>query len=398
MTGTLFSDGAGRNCRPVSADGAFPETAWWTAVASLPDVGPARFAALRECWSGEQAWHRLLAGTPHREPLVAQRMGPGAEPLAAAWSTAARQVSVGALWDQHLRCGVTVTLPGDPSYPVGFIDDPDPPGIVFSRGVLDRLDGPRVGVVGTRRASRYGHDVAYELGFGLARAGVRVVSGLALGIDGAAHRGALDAAHGAEGAPPIGVVASGLDVCYPPRHADLWEQVATHGVLLSEAPLGVRPQRWRFPARNRLISALSDALVVVESPARGGALLTADETLDRGGALFAVPGSVQARSAEGTNALLAEGAGVCRGVDDLLVELGLQPGGRRGRDQRRDPGPGGRAVLDALGWQPATLDQLAGRTGLALAELATFVGSLEEAGWLAVESGWLEQIAPKVSR
>src|SRR5206468_9052462 len=154
-----------------------------------------------------------------------------------------------AMWQPHVRAGVAVLLPGSPGFLPELAADLDPPAVLIARGEVGALDGRWVGIVGTRRASRCGREVAYELGRDLAAEGVRVVSGLALGIDGAAHRCALAAG---PGGPPVGVVGSGLDVVYPRSHAALWDDVATHGLLLSEAPLRARPEPWRFPVRNRV--------------------------------------------------------------------------------------------------------------------------------------------------
>ena len=157
------------------------------------------------------------------------------------------------------------------------------------------------------------------MGFDLARAGVRVLSGLALGIDAAAHKGALDA-----GGAVVGVVGTGLDVVYPKRNRSLWAEVASLGLLVSEYPAGTQPERWRFPARNRLIAALSSGVVIVESHQRGGSLLTADEAVDRGKAVFSVPGSVVSPAADGTNGLIVDGASPVRHADDVLDALGLE--------------------------------------------------------------------------
>src|SRR5262249_15322114 len=157
------------------------------------------------------------------------------------------------------------------------------------RGSLAALDRPRVGLVGTRRCTPTGKSVARQLGRELAACGVAVVSGLAIGIDGCAHQGAL----AARAAPPVGVVGSRLDVVYPKSHRRLWDDVAAAGVLLSEAPLGAPPEPWRFPARNRILAALSDVVVVVESHAAGGSMHTVRAAVDRGIPVMAVPGSVR---------------------------------------------------------------------------------------------------------
>ena len=210
---------------------------------------------------------------------------------------------------------------GHQSWP--FAQDPDPPVLLFVRGRIELLTlNRRVGVVGTRRCSAIGRSVASEIGWTLAEHEVSVVSGLALGVDGAAHRGA-----GTSSIDPgrIGVVASGLDMVYPARNEALWNSVADTGLLISETPMGERATRWRFPARNRLIAALSELIVVVESHERGGALLTVDEAAARGVDVVAVPGSVLGNSCRGTNQLLMDGVAPVRGGQDIVDLLGLVP-------------------------------------------------------------------------
>ncbi|MGH9188165.1 MAG: DNA-processing protein DprA, partial [Acidimicrobiales bacterium] len=259
----------------------------------------------------------------------------------------------------------------------------------------------RVAIVGTRNCTRYGLDVAFELGRDLAAAGVTVVSGLAVGIDAAAHAGALagpELAHEREGppaAPPVAIVGSGLDVVYPRRNASLWRRVETAGAVASEAPLGARPERWRFPARNRLIAALADVVVVVESREWGGSMHTVTEALRRDRVLLAVPGPVRSPASVGTNRLLADGAGPCCGADDVLLALGLSPATSRAAtiETRPAPEPAHRGILDALGWRPALLDQLAVRADVDLGELAVAVATLEAQGWLIRRGSWLERVA-----
>ena len=181
-----------------------------------------------------------------------------------------------------------------------------------------------VGIVGTRTCTRYGRDVAYDLGEQLSKAGVAVVSGLATGIDAAAHAGAL---HGS--GPPIAVVGSGLDVIYPRANRQLWGDIETRGVVLSESPLGTPAHGWRFPARNRIIAALSDVLIVVESHASGGSLITARQQAKRQKPTLVVPGPILSPASKGSNALLRDGCAPLTDFDDVLVALGLSGAPRR---------------------------------------------------------------------
>jgi DNA processing protein len=304
----------------------------------------------------------------------------------------AASIDVGRRWRQHVAAGVEVLLPTSPRFPPGLTDDPEPPSILFAHGDPTIVRGPRVAVVGTRDCTRYGYDVARRLGAELAANGVVVVSGLALGIDGAAHAGALDAG----GAPPVAVVGSGLDRLYPGRNAALWRRVADAGVVLSEYPLGTPPLAWHFPARNRLIVALADVVVVVESQERGGSMLTVDSAIDRDVEVMAVPGPVTAPTSAGPNRLLSEGRPVVRDATDVLVALGLGAGRRRAlaaaAEPRPEPVDGDRAVIDAFDWQPATFDQLVLRTGLSVADLAPALDRLADEGWVEQRGGWYERV------
>jgi DNA processing protein len=357
-------------------------------------MGPARLSAILRTESAARAWCRVRGGAVWHDADVVAALGSRPDALVARWRQAAAEIDPAVVWQAIVEQGIGVAVAGSAGYPPVLAADIEPPGVVFHRGSPDVVAGPRVAVVGTRQCSATGAAIACELGRDLASAGVAVVSGLASGIDAAGHRGALSAARDGDGAPPIGVVGSGLDVVYPRGQADLWRAVARHGVLLSEAPLGARPERWRFPARNRIIAALADLVVVVESHRRGGSMHTVDEADRRGIDVMAVPGSVRAPASAGTNGLLAEGRAPVCSADDVLVALGLGPAGRRPRDDARPrPDAADATVLDAVGWQPATLDQVAVRTGHGLAVLAPALDRLCEAGWVARRGGWYERIA-----
>lgn len=360
------------------------------ALASLPAMGPARLLALRRLGPLPDIWEIVAGGRAHEHPGLADRLGGRPAALAAAWAGAARRLDPCSVLAQHRTAGIGVAVLGSAGYPHALAADPEPPLVLCSRGDPAALDGPRVAVVGTRACTRYGTDVARLLGHDLAAAGVRVVSGLALGIDGAAHAGALRA----DAAPPIAVVGSGLDIVYPRRNLDLWRRVEAAGLVLSEAPLGVRPEAWRFPARNRLIAGLADAVVVVESAERGGSMHTVDEAVVRDVSVMAVPGPVTSPTSAGTNKLLHEGCPPVRDALDVLIELGLPVSPRRARrDQRPAPEPADLTVLDALGFQPATLEHLALRTGNDLGALSVALVRLVAQGWLSEQGGWYERAA-----
>ncbi|HEY3140155.1 MAG TPA: DNA-processing protein DprA [Acidimicrobiales bacterium] len=378
----------------IEADELPPE-AYASALAGLPGMGPARLAAVIGAMSPAAAWAKARRGGPWREPPVVAALGPRAAGVVAGWRAAAAAIDVRAGWRRALSVGLGVALHGQPGYPPALADDIEPPIVLFHQGSLDVLDdAPRVAIVGTRRCTATGAGMAFELGRDLAAAGVVVVSGLALGIDGAAHRGAL----AARLAPPVGVVASGLDVVYPASQRELWATVIDVGLLVTEAPLGTRPERWRFPARNRIMAGLADLVVVVESHRRGGSLHTVDEADRRGIDVMAVPGSVRSAASVGVNDLLAEGRTPVRDVDDVLLALGLGAASRRQPVERRPaPTADDQPVLEAVGWQPASLDEIALRTGLSIVELASALDRLCASGWVERDGGWYERIARDAS-
>lgn len=295
------------------------------------------------------------------------------------------------------RCNehsITIVLDGDAAYPSALSGDPERPTVVFLLGDPAALDARRVAIVGTRNATRAGLATADELGRDLSRAGVTVVSGLARGIDGAAHAGVR--AGGGPGAA-VGVVGCGLDRPYPRQHAALWDWVGATGLLVSEWAPGTEPSGWRFPLRNRIIAALSEVLVVVESRERGGSLITAGMALDRGVEVMVVPGSPRCRASSGTNQLLAAGAAPVTSVDDVLGMLGLDHRRQTGaHDPRPRPDDVGRRVLAACTEEPSNLDGLMAATGLPLHTVALAAARLERAGWLVEADGWFEPLRSRL--
>lgn len=377
---------------PAPGVADLPDEAWVTALAALDLMGPARLNALVDHYGPAGAWQAVRTGRVRRDgpPPVLDALGARGRVDLDRWRAGAAAIDPAVVWHAHVRAGIGVAVRQGAGFPSALRDDPLPPAVVFIDGDPDALVGPRVAIVGTRDCTRYGHDVARDLGGELSRAGVGVISGLALGIDGAAHRGALDAG----GAPPIAVVGCGLDVVYPRRHDELWRAVVRTGVVLSEYPLGTPPVAWHFPCRNRLIAALADVVIVVESQERGGSMITVDEAAARGVVVMAVPGPVTSAASAGTNKVLSEGAPVVRDVTDVLLQLGLGPGARRAAAERRPaPDPQDQAVLEAVGWQPAPLEQLLLRTGLELGALTVALDRLQQAGWIDRRGGWVERIA-----
>jgi DNA processing protein len=279
--------------------------------------------------------------------------------------------------------GTEVWLDGTPSYPITE-PVPDRPVALLAEGSRpDVLASPRVAVVGTRSATPHGLADARELGAFLAGASVTVVSGMAIGIDGAAHDGALGA-----GGAVAGVIATGLDIEYPRRHTALYDRVRRSGIVLGESAFGTRPDPGRFPVRNRIIAALADIVVVIEATIKGGARITAQYALDYGRTVMAVPGSRRNIAAEGTNALIADGAHPLTDWSDVLIGLGLSAATiRRGAPSRPALGADGAALLHALGGEAATTDQLASRAGLPPERVACALVELERGGWVERAQG-----------
>jgi DNA processing protein len=254
-----------------------------------------------------------------------------------------------------------------------------------SRPLAELCAEPAVAVVGARRGSRAGEEFAFAMARGLAAAGVAVISGLALGIDAAAHSGALTA-----GGRTVGVLGCGIDRVYPRQNSALAAQVMASGALVSEWGEGIEPAPWRFPVRNRLIAALASVTVVVEATRRSGALITADHALALGRDVLAVPGSAWSPLGEGVNALLRAGATPATSVEDVLDALGLSAPGSVRASALPDSAPivpGGSAgrAWRALRAEPSTPDALALRLGLDGAELARVLVVLELEGLLARE-------------
>jgi DNA processing protein len=219
------------------------------------------------------------------------------------------------------RHEVALMAIGDPFYPPALAGTPDAPPLLYYRGTLTEADKRAVGIVGSRRCSTYGRRVTEQVAGGLVRAGYTIVSGLALGIDGAAHSGALKA-----GGRTIAVLANGLASIYPPEHVDLAREVQRSGCLLSETPMAIAPQAGMFHARNRIISGLSQAVIIVEAGERSGAQITASHAANQGREVFALPGNVDSPYSAGTLRLLRDGARLVRHADDILEDLaGIAP-------------------------------------------------------------------------
>jgi DNA processing protein len=269
---------------------------------------------------------------------------------------------------------------GGPGYPPLLAELYDPPARLHLRGgAVAILTRPCVAVVGARSCSPYGAQVARELAGELAAAGLVVVSGLARGVDGEAHRGAL-----AAGGLTVAVLGCGIDRDYPSAHADLARRIAANGLVVSEYAPGVEPSPWRFPARNRIIAGLARATVVVEARERSGALITADFALELGREVFAVPGEITSALSGGTNDLIRQGATPLLRADDVLETLGIE---RSPPVPPPDLSPAAEAVLASLSGGALSLDEVSRAASVAAADVAVALTELELAGLVGHADG-----------
>ena len=346
----------------------------------------------------EEAFAAALASVPQMGPATLRTILADDAP-SVAWSRAPYVGDVARIWQRHEEKGIDVCWRGGPTYPRRLVDDPEAPAVLFCLGDPTAINRyPTVAIVGTRSPTRYGIGVAAQFGADLAAVGVSVVSGLALGIDGAAHEGAT-----AAGAPPIAVVAGGLDDPYPRRHARLWARVAEHGAVYSESPAGVPTEKWRFPVRNRLLAMLSDVVVVVESRHRGGSMYTVAAAAERAIPVGAVPGSIRSPASEGTNSLLADGCFPVCTVADILAALSLRgialpkPSppttahamrGATAPAPLPELSPDDRHLLEQLSPDPTSLDQLIRLSGLSFSTLCGGLERLAQAGLAEDLGGW----------
>ena len=261
----------------------------------------------------------------------------------------------------------------DTSYPASLLETTDPPPVLFAIGRLDLLDRPSIAIVGSRNATRQGEATASAFAAALAASGITIVSGLALGIDAAAHRGALDAPGDAS---TIAVVGTGVDVVYPASHRELNERIRSVGLLLSEFPLGMPAIAHNFPRRNRLIAGLARGVLVVEAALRSGSLITARLAAEAGREVFAIPGSIHSPLAKGCHRLIRDGAKLVESAQDILDELGSRKRIALPATVESPTGPHAE-LLAMIGHDPIGLDALSERTSRDVADLAAALLELE---------------------
>ncbi|MFO0800213.1 MAG: DNA-processing protein DprA [Gemmataceae bacterium] len=348
------------------------------ALALIPGLGPKLTAALLERFGTATAARHATAAQLRTIPHIGDK-------TAAEMAAALRAVDLKRELELIASFGVTPVPLGFPGYPPPLVPLATAPPLLYVRGAWADADATAVGIVGSRGCTAYGKKVAADIARGLARAGITVVSGLARGIDGAAHRGALEG-----GGRTIAVLAGGLASIYPPEHTELADQVAAAGALVTETPMTVAPQPGMFPARNRIISGLSRGVVVVEANVKSGALITVEHALDQGKEVFAVPGPTDSPASAGCLELIRKGARLVRSAADIIDDLnGLAPPDWKPRVTPQptlfaEPPPAAPTNLDPT--QQTLWDQLASKrhadelsrdTGLGAGELAKTLMQLE---------------------
>lgn len=347
------------------------ERAAWLRLILTPGLGPRTARKLLSVFglpdaifaAGLPALSRVLPEPLARE--LAQPAGPDA--LSAA--DAAEH------WLAASTAHALVTL-ADRDYPQALLTTPDPPVVLFATGRLELLNRPAIAIVGSRNATQQGMANAEAFATALARSGVTVVSGLALGIDAAAHRGAL----AAEGdASTIAVVGTGVDVVYPSSHRALTQDIRSRGVVVSEFPLRTPAIAHNFPRRNRIIAGLGKGVLVVEAALRSGSLITARLAAEAGRDVFAIPGSIHSPLSKGCHRLIREGAKLVESAQDVLEDLGVQTPAPRPRVDVPPVDTGGRehSLLALIGHDPVDLDTIARRSGRAASELTAALLELE---------------------
>ena len=344
------------------------DKAYWIAFNKVNGIGAARLGALlNECGSIDAAWRASI------QQLQAARLDRRSiENLL----QARREIDPQHEWERAQAAGVQVLTWDDPAYPAALREIDGSPPVIYIRGRLTSQDEWAVAIVGTRRASSYGREVTQVLATELARQGVTIVSGLALGIDTVAHRAAIDA-----GGRTLAVLGSGVDQLYPPQNRGLALAIAEQGALISDYALGARPEATNFPPRNRIISGLSRGVVIVEAGEQSGALITAQFAAEQGKDVFAVPGSILHPGSAGCNTLIQQGATPLLSVDDVLEQLNLTRLSVQVDARQSVPAdPQESSLLSILSTQPCHVDDLMRSAALSTAQIGSLLAIMELKG------------------
>jgi DNA processing protein len=345
------------------------ERPFWLGFHLIPGIGAARIARLIEAFGSlSAAWEADLGA--FRDAGINEK-------AAKALIERRSRIDLDREWNRLSKDNVSLLTLIDDSYPSLLREIPNPPPVLYIKGDIQQADESAIGVVGTRRMTRYGGEMARRLSSGLAAAGVTIVSGLARGIDGIAHREALDA-----GGRTLAVLGCGVDRIYPPEHKRLAAEVIESGALISQFPLGTDPDAHNFPERNRLISGMSLGVLVVEAPIKSGALITSSYAADQGRTVFAVPGSALSSASDGPHQLLRDGAVLAATVDDVLQELNLERRQVVMENRRMLPDATGdeQQILQSLDGDPRHIDEIAIDTGISISQLSALLLQMQLKG------------------
>jgi DNA processing protein len=344
-----------------------PTARYWIGFQRTKRIGPVRLARLTDHFGSiESAWNapgadlRLVLDEHSVDSLIAVR----------------RTYDPDAEIERIERLDVSVTTLDQPDYPRLLAEIPNPPAVLYYKGTLDEGDINALGMVGTRRCTPYGRQIAHTMASELAAAGVTVVSGLALGIDGQAHRGALDG-----GGRTLAILGSGVDIIYPSSHRDLAEKVMANGAVISDYPPGTKPDARNFPPRNRIIAGLSRGVVVVESPLRSGALITVDFAADYGRDVYCVPGNALSEASAGCHRVIRDGGRLVASAADLLEDLGITAPEPGSAVQQAFPMTDAeRHLFNYIRWEPQYIDEIAASAGLPAHDCGAMLTMLELKG------------------
>ncbi|MBI4743565.1 MAG: DNA-protecting protein DprA [Actinobacteria bacterium] len=286
-------------------------------------------------------------------------------------------------FEKVLKLGIELITVEDSSYPPLLLEIFNRPPLLFIKGDLIKKQNFSVAIVGSRRASSYGKLIAEELARGLSQKGITVISGLARGIDSAAHKGALENKGGT-----VAVTGCGLDIIYPPENKKLFSEICEKGSVVSEFPLGTTPVSYNFPLRNRIISGLTRGVVIVEASEKSGALITADFALEQGREVFAVPGAIRSSQSKGTNKLIKTGACLVENANDILEEFGftIEKSDEKHREEN-DFSKEEQTILEILENEPKQIDVIVGETQFSASKVASMLTLLEIKGFLKQDAG-----------
>lgn len=345
----------------------------------IPGLGPVKYRKLLSCFGSPQNIWRAPEG-------ALRKMEGLGEKFIGEFLSVRKALPLEREMKRLQDLGVTALPAGDPRYPQQLLTIYDPPFLLYSKGISLDWQKPWIALVGSRKMTSYGREMAFWLGQELASRGIGVVSGLARGIDTWAHKGALRG-----GGETVAVLGSGLDKCYPPENRGLMQEITTQGLLLSEFPLGMGPKPQHFPMRNRIISGISLGTVVVEAAAKSGALITADLALEQGREVFALPGPITSPASRGCHNLIKQGAKLVQDVDDLLEELTIftemkSPDTLQAAARVNDLSAEEQELLAAIPYYPVPADSLVTELW-PVAKIKAALTLLEIKGMIAQEAG-----------